>query len=139
MASFGLFNQFQYHSILMLPDMASPASPGEAQLPEDMSLCTHFNANNRVFSSTDGEEAGQGREGSVNRYHWEDTPGREHIRIHTYVMDTSEEIVHWHVYLLADGFVRMENPSGNAWIDVKADMDQVVIRNEKLEEERLFL
>lgn len=155
---------------------------------EDMSLCTHFNANNRdnalkvhkysdqrlvlrrggqalklfeVFSSTDGErkparlsldwtamhdyyhplpnQAGQGREGSVNRYHWEDTPGKEHIRIHTYVMDTSEEIVHWHVYLLADGFVRMENPSGNAWIDVKADMDQVVVRNEKLEEERLFL
>lgn len=155
---------------------------------EDMSLCTHFNVNNRdntlkvhkysdqrlvlrrggqalklfeVFSSTDGEvkpagfsfdwtamhdfyhplpnQAGQGREGSVNRYCWEDTPGREHIRIHTYVMDTSEDIVHWHVYLMDDGFVRMEYPDGDTWLEVKADMEQVVVRNEKLEEERLLL
>lgn len=79
-------------------------------------------------------QEGQGKEGSVNRYWWEDNPGRNHLRMHTYVMDTSEEIVHWHVYLLEDGYVRMENPTRDAWIDVAARMDQITIRNEKNEE-----
>lgn len=79
-------------------------------------------------------QAGQGKEGSLKRYCWEDIPGKEHIRIHTFVMDTSEEIVRWHVLELADGWIRMENPSGDQWIDVKAKMDRITIRNEKQEE-----
>lgn len=155
---------------------------------EDTSLCTHFSVNNRdnklrehryseqrlvlrrngqalklfeIYSETDGKKVtakfdsdwtamhnyyhplanqeGQGREGSVCRFCWEDGPGRNHIRIHTYVMDTSEEIVHWHVYLLDDGFVRMENPTQDAWLDVRAQMNQIIIRNEKQEEELLYL
>lgn len=155
---------------------------------EDMSLCTHFCVNNRdsrllvhqyseqrlvlrrggqalklfeMFSSTDGvvkpakfdfdwtamhtyyhplpNQAGQGKEGSVCRYRWEDSPGREHIRIHTYAMDTSEAIIHWHVRLLPDDTVRMENPTADAWLDIKADMEQVILRNEHNEKERLIL
>lgn len=113
-----------------------------------------------VFSSVDGKQVpiklgigwgtmhdyyhplpnqeGQGKDGSVNQYYWVDGEGKEHIRINTYVMDSSEEIVHWHVYLMEDGFVRMENPAADAWIDVKADMGRVMIRNEKEKEEILW-
>lgn len=36
LATFGFFNQFAYHSILMYPDMCKPLSPREAGLPLDM-------------------------------------------------------------------------------------------------------
>ena len=54
-------------------------------------------------------------------------------------MDTSEAIIHWHVRLLPDGTVRMENPKADAWLDIKADIEQVILRNEHNEEERLIL
>lgn len=34
LATFGFFNQFQYHSVLMQPDMAAPASPEALGYPE---------------------------------------------------------------------------------------------------------
>lgn len=36
LATFGFFNQFAYHSILMYPDMCKPCSPREAGLPLSM-------------------------------------------------------------------------------------------------------
>lgn len=38
LATFGFFNQFAYHSILMYPDMCKPLSPEEAGMP----LCMRF-------------------------------------------------------------------------------------------------
>ncbi len=36
LATFGFFNQFRYHAVLMQPDMAAPKSPAEAGLSEKM-------------------------------------------------------------------------------------------------------
>ena len=151
---------------------------------EPVSLCTHFCVNNRdnklqvnkasdqrlvirrggqalklfeAYSETDGQgrhskyscdwtamhtyyhplpnQEGQGKEGSVNRYLWEGEKGREHIRIHTLVMDASQEIVGWHVYHMEDGFTRIESPCKKHCIEVKVQNNKLVIRNEKMEEE----
>lgn len=40
LASFGFFNQFQYHSVLMLPDRAETLSPEQAGLPLSMEFET---------------------------------------------------------------------------------------------------
>lgn len=135
---------------------------------EPVSLCTHFCANNRdhalkvheassqrlvlrrngealklfcAYSETDGQQTepkltrdwtamhayyhplenqdGQGKEGSVTRFSWEDEPGKEHIRIHTLLMDGSEEIKAWHVYPTEDGFIRMFSPGNREYLEVK--------------------
>ncbi len=38
LASFGFFNQFQYYTVLMMPDMAEAVSPGQIGLPATLSF-----------------------------------------------------------------------------------------------------
>lgn len=69
-------------------------------------------------------------EQTVRRYCWQDTRGTEHIRVHTYLMDTSEQVVRWHAYAIDDGFVRLEDPEGRC-LDVKAECACITLRNDQ--------
>lgn len=145
---------------------------------EPVSLCTHFNINNRdnklqvcqesnqqilfqrgdqvlelfeAYSKTDDQEMpaahsfswtamhtyyhplpnqeGQGKEGSVNQYIWEDKEGKEHIRIYAFAMYGKEDPEKWSVRQIEDGFIRIESQKQNSWLDIKTEVNQVVLRS----------
>lgn len=146
---------------------------------EEVSVCAHFCANNRdgrlqvhqateqrlvlrrggralklfeAYAETDGKEtasklsfnwtamhdyyhplpnqAGQGKEGSVCRYLWEGPEGKEHVRIHTFLMDESEAVKGWHVYHMEDGYVRMESPDKKRILEAKLEDGCLLLRDE---------
>ncbi|MBS6644872.1 MAG: heparinase II/III family protein [Clostridiaceae bacterium] len=154
---------------------------------EPVSLCTHFNVNNRdnrlqvcrdsnqriifqrgnqvmelfeVYSKTDGLEKpavhsfnwtamhnyyhplpnqeGQGKDGSVNQYLWEDEEGREHIRIHTLVMYEKEKAVKWEICRTEDGFMRTVSRKQDSWLDIKVEADKIELRSRYGNETRRF-
>lgn len=84
-----------------------------------------------VLSLTDGAPVSatldHTQTGSVVGYSWEDRPGKEHLRVHTYSMDTSEHIPQWHVRLLENNAVRMEYPGAEDWWDVLAESDRITL------------
>ena len=65
--------------------------------------------------------------GPIVGYSWEDLPGKAHLRVHTYSMDTSENIPQWHVKLLENNAIRMEYPRAEDWWDILPEPHQITL------------
>ena len=77
--------------------------------------------------------------GPVVGYAWEDKPGKEHLRVHTYSMDTSEAIPRWHVRLLENNAIRMEYPGAEDWWDVLAEPNRITLTRKNGKQEVVLL
>ncbi|NLC45216.1 MAG: hypothetical protein GX783_13160 [Clostridiales bacterium] len=74
-------------------------------------------------------QIGQGKEGSGLTYLWKSkNEGKKQIRIHTLAMDREIHIKKWHVIVREDGFIRIESPDPNEYLDVSIQGDEIIIR-----------
>lgn len=96
-----------------------------------------------LLSLTDGEPVSAAldrtQEGPIVGYSWEDRPGKKHLRVHTYSMDTSETIPQWHVRLLENNVIRMEYPGAEDWWDVLPQADCITITRKNGKQELIPL
>lgn len=74
-------------------------------------------------------QAGQGREGSALIYNWRCPKyAREHLRIHTIAVSDSKAIRGYHVREKEDGFIRIEAPDHENYIDLHLVSDSFTVR-----------
>lgn len=79
-------------------------------------------------------QAGQGKEGSSLTYFWKSPmAGTEHVRVHTIAADCEDRIKGWHVFQMEDGFIRIESPSHQEYLDFKLTSHGFEVKGDQLE------